>query len=187
MNKKSWIIVLTGLLIILMIGAIMLYNLLTFRVSEETEPASEQKEEVIVKAPDFKVYKENGEEFYFSSLSGKPILIYTWTTWDDQCEVELLFVENAWKKYGDKVDFMVINLTEGKYETVEKVKAYVESHGYTFPVYYDKDLNVQAFAYNVLDVPMTVLVEKNGMISEQWTDAITEEKLFENIENLLGE
>ena len=58
MNKKSWIIVLTGLLIILMIGAIMLYNLLTFRVSEETEPASEQKEEVIVEAPDFKVYKE---------------------------------------------------------------------------------------------------------------------------------
>ena len=184
-DKFPWAIVILGFMIVFAIGGVILYNILSFSV-EKPEPSPEQKEEVSTIAPDFTVYNDNGEAVKFSSLEGKPAVIYIFTTWNSQCRTELDYFENAWKKYGDKVDFMMINLTYGESETEEKVKSFVKENGYTFPVYYDKHLDVASFAYDVLDIPLTVLVNENDIIVKKYTDKITEEKLLENIVDLLG-
>ena len=184
-DKTPWAIVILGFLIVLAIGGVILYNILSLGV-EETKVQTPKKEAVSTIAPDFTVYNNNGETVEFSSLEGKPAVIYIWATWNSQCRTELEYFETAWKKYGDKVNFMMINLTYGESETEEKVKTFVKEKGYTFPVYYDKDLDVASFAYDVLEFPLTVLVDNKDFIVAQYTNEVTEEKLFANIENLLG-
>jgi len=182
-DKFPWIIVILGFLIVFAIGGVILYNILSFSVEK---PESPQREESLAIAPDFTVYNNSGEAVDFSSLEGKPVVIYIWATWNSQCRDELGYFEDAWKTYSDKVDFMMINLTYGESETEEKVNSFVKKNGYTFPVYYDKDLDVASFAYDVLNIPLTVLVDENDFIVEKYTDGIIKEKLFENIEDLLG-
>lgn len=187
MSKKSWLIVLSGLFVVLMVAAVLVYEFLSLSYIEQAQPiAVEQEDAEITTAPDFTVYKANGETVNFSSFSGNPVVINFWATWCGYCKDEMPYFENAYRNYSDKVEFMMIDLTEGNSETVEKAKAYVESKGYTFPVYYDKELDA-ATKYYILNVPLTVFIDENGMVVNQRIGSMTEEMLFENINNLLGE
>ena len=46
---------------------------------------------------------------------------------------------------------MMVNLTDGRRDTVEGTKSFVSKNGYTFPVYFDTENNGAA-AYNVSSI-----------------------------------
>ena len=90
------------------------------------------------------------------------------------------------KKYGDKVQFMMVNMTEGSYETEEKAKSFIEKNGYTFPVYYDKNLEASV-KYYISAIPVTVFVDEDGNIVTKRIGGMNEQILNGYIENLIGE
>ena len=93
-------------------------------------------------------------------------------------------MEEAYKQYGDRVEFMMVNLTDGHQETVEKANKLIEENGYTFPVYYDKDL-VAAYVYQVNSIPRTLFVDADGNAVVMYTGLMPEEVITERIEELL--
>ena len=66
------------------------------------------------------VYDENGNKVNLYEHAGKPMVINFWTSWCEPCKEEMPYFEAAYKKYGDNVQFFMINATGDPDETVEK-------------------------------------------------------------------
>ena len=135
--------------------------------------------------PDFTVLNIDGESTDLSDFWGKPIVINFWATWCGPCVMELPAFNDAYSKYGDTVTFLMVNLTDGVDETVDGVKSFVESNDYTFPIYYDTSFSA-ALAYEVSSIPLTLFIDKDGMLVRSQLGAMSKSKLFGYIESLLG-
>lgn len=117
-----------------------------------------------VKAPSFFVYDSLGNKVNFSDFAGKPALLYLWITGLSTIREELEYYDKANREYGDKINFMMIHLTDERFETKEKALTAVT--GLTVPVYYDIDKSC-AFAYSVNELetfPRTIFIDKDGYI-----------------------
>ncbi len=130
----------------------------------ETEAQTTQASEDFVPAMDFTVVNEAGENVTLSSLFGKPIVINFWASWCSPCKAELPDFQAAYEKYGDEVQFMMVNMTDGARETVDVAKEYMASAGYTFPLYFDTTQEA-AYTYAVYSIPMTFFIDANGNIA----------------------
>lgn len=117
-------------------------------------------------APDFEVLDENGNTVKLSDFRGKPVVLNFWATWCPPCKAELPDFNQAAKDRADEVSFLMVNLTDGQNETVEGVKAFVLSNGYTFPVYFDTKYSA-ANAYRVSSIPTTYFISAEGEIVAQ--------------------
>ena len=154
--------------------------------SEETVEAEELPPAEANLAPDFTVLDSEGESRKLSEFFGRPIVLNFWATWCPPCRSELPGFDAAFAEYGDRVAFLMVDLTDGSRDTVEVVKAFLEENGYAFPVYYDTALDA-ADTYGVYSIPMTCLIDSGGSIVFSQIGAIREETLFQKIEELLAE
>lgn len=158
--------------------------------AEPEAPEKEEKEEPAPSdrelAPDFTVIDGEGNEVSLSDFVGKPVIVNFWATWCGPCKVEMPYFDTAWQEYGDEIEFMMVNLTDGFQDTVDGVKEFIEDAGYTFPVYYDTEYS-GAQAYGVYSIPMTIMVDAEGALYYGMIGTISEEKLESAIRSLLAD
>lgn len=140
--------------------------------------ASDLKSEQDAKnlAPNFTMLDKDGKTVELSSKKGKPIILNFWASWCPPCKAEMPDFEEAYKKYGNEVEFMMVNLTDGYQETLQKAKEHVSSNGYTFPVYFDTESS-GAYAYNISSVPATYVIDTEGNIVAHAIGMMTAEDL----------
>ncbi len=195
-KKKRFLII--ALISVLIFGiAIFAYNALSkdynfaengadsSQSSTEEESASpESSKEELLPAPDFTVYTENGDPVKLSDFKGKPVVINFWATWCGYCKMEMPAFDKVAAEYADKVVFMMINVTDGDGETVEKASAYIKDEGYTFPVYYDTDLSA-TMVYGAYSLPSTGFITASGNFAGGQMGAMSEEALRSYIEQLI--
>ena len=55
----------------------------------------------------------------------------------------------------------MVNMTNGSRETVESASEFIEEQGYTFPVFYDTDLDA-ATIYGAYSLPTTYFIDAEG-------------------------
>ena len=127
-------------------------------------------------AMDFTVYDAEGNKVSLSDFYGKPILVNFWATWCPPCKAELPDFDRVYADYGEDVVFMIVNMTDGSRDTVESAQAFVSDNGYTFPVYFDRDLDA-AYTYGASSIPMTVLIDADANIVGAQIGILTEEQL----------
>ena len=165
-NKKSFII-LTAVLALLLVGAFVLYNSLADRqqpdqlATNPTQTKNTEPETVLSPAPDFTVYDIDGKALSLPDFRGKPVVLNFWASWCGPCKSEMPDFEKVYAKYGDRVHFLMINLTDGAQETVQSASEFISQSGYTFPVYYDTDI-VAASNYSVWSIPATYFIDAQG-------------------------
>ena len=136
-------------------------------------------------APDFTVLDANGKKTRLSDKFGKPVVINFWATWCPPCRRELPDFDRLCLEYGDRVVFMMVNLTDGGRATVDGTKSFVSKNGYTFPLYFDTESNA-ADAYNVSSIPQTTFIDANGNVYTTRVGAMNETVLRSYINALLG-
>lgn len=183
MKQKTFLILLLagGLLIG---GAAAGYRLLSANYTPEGTSSAQEQEKIT--APDFVVQNQSGETVKLSEYFGKPIVLNFWATWCGPCKSELPAFDAAYHSYGDRAEFLLVNLTDGQRETVEIVEEFVAENDYTFPVYYDT-LTSAASAYSVYGVPVTYFIASDGTIQNGYMGAMTAEQLEEFLQALLAE
>lgn len=135
-------------------------------------------------APDFTVYTRESEPVKFSEKTGKPMILNFWATWCGPCQSEHPYFQKAYDEYGDEIEFMMINPTDGYNDTQESVDKFIEKHGYTFPVYMDLDSEAH-YIYGINAFPTTVLIDKDGYFIGGYSGALTQEMLDMLVEMLL--
>lgn len=144
-----------------------------------TEGSAEPEQSI--SAPDFTVIDGEGNEIRLHDRIGKPLVLNFWATWCPYCLEEMPTFETVYKDYLGEVEFMMIDATDGKRETVEGAKAFIESQGYSFPVYYDIASSA-AMAYGAYALPMTFFISADGNSILYASGQINEETLRRGIE-----
>jgi len=178
--------ILIGLLLVAVVVAGIWF--LSDPSASETIPettATEESTENPNLAPDFTVYDIDGNAFRLSDFRGKPVILNFWASWCGPCKAEMPDFEEAYTEYGEDIHFVIVNLADGRSETVESGSAYIEEMGYTFPVYYDTDMDA-AYTYGISSIPMTVFLDAEGAIVTGQVGMISADALEENIGLLLG-
>ena len=136
-------------------------------------------------APDFSVIRlSSGKTVHLSDLKGKPVILNFWATYCPPCREEFPAYQKMFETYGDEVEFVMINTHSGESETDDKVVAFIDENGYTFPVYLDQDMNA-CMAYGVMAIPTTVAIDADGVIRTLTVGGLSEEEIEERIKEIL--
>ena len=145
--------------------------------SDQSESGSknESTEENINLAPDFTVLDKDGNEVKLSDYFGKPIVLNFWASWCYYCTLEMPDFEAAYKNNPD-IQFLMVNVTDGDSETVESAKKFIETNGYTFPVFFDTELEA-ASTYGASGLPMTFFISASGELTAYGSGMLSAEDL----------
>lgn len=182
---------------VVMVGAGRLYQSLSRQmedssaavVTQSTQPDSTQPEstretEAPTPAPDFTVYDKEGNAHALSDCLGTPVVLNFWASWCGPCTGEMPEIQSFYESYGDQIQFLIVNLTDGSRETVDTASAFIAEQGYTFPVYYDTEME-GAIAYGVNAIPVTYFIRADGTLAAWTQGAMTDTQLQKGIDLLL--
>lgn len=184
------------LLAILLVGAYVLYNKLapTLQMSQlATTPAvtaSAQEGEEATEpeknpAPDFTLHDIDGNTTKLSDYQGKPVILNFWASWCGPCKMEMPDFQRMYEQYGEEINFLLVNMTDGIRETVDKASKHVADEGYTFPVFYDVEQEA-AYTYGVTAMPTTYFIDAEGNFVAYGQGALDADTLQKGIDMLLS-
>lgn len=183
----EWLIAILSLLVLVFIYIFVMYKTTGPGRKDAVKDFSmkEGKEKKLVKAYDIEIETEVGTMVHISNFYGKPIIINFWATWCPPCKAELPGFNKLYNKYGDRVNFLMINLTDIKREPSGSAKKYADLMGLNFPIYYDK----KGFAseYALESIPDTFFIDSSGYIVRYAVGSISYKKIEDEIIKLLGE
>lgn len=132
---------------------------------------TDSSENKIETAPDFTMTNASGEEVKLSDFFGKPVVLNFWASWCGPCKSEMPHFEDAYQKYGEDINFVIVNLTDGARETVENASDFIEEQGYTFPLYFDTNTE-GAMTYGTYSIPVTYFIGADGVPVAQANGAL---------------
>ncbi|MEM7346395.1 MAG: TlpA disulfide reductase family protein [Chloroflexota bacterium] len=120
-------------------------------------------------APDFELVNLEGEMVRLSDFQGTPVIINFWATWCGPCRAEFPDFQEAAVDNADSLVIIGINNTAN--DQADLVGDFVAEMGATFPIVLDESGDA-AETYNVLGLPTTIFVDRDGIVSEVFTGPI---------------
>lgn len=114
-------------------------------------------------APGITVPDLDGRPFDLGRVLGrKPVFLEFWATWCEVCKELMPRVAAARKRYGDRVEFVGINIAVG--QTPDEVRAWLKVHDVPFLVLYDEQ-GVSVRAYDAAQTSYIVIVDAQGKVA----------------------
>lgn len=161
---KPWVFAVIVLLVLRYTGALSGISSLSNRAILETgilnaDPDSySAKKEVFEYG--FTVRKPDGALVDFNEYRGKTVFLNIWATWCGPCRAEMPSIQKLYESAGsDSIQFVMLSID--REEDVDKVKQYVASKGFTFPVFIAGELPEQL---QVKIIPSTFVISPDGAI-----------------------
>jgi thiol-disulfide isomerase/thioredoxin len=95
-------------------------------------------------------------------LEDGPLLIDFWATWCKPCLVALPELQQLYTDLSEH-GLQMLGINEDGPRNASKVKPFIRSHGYTFPVVLDLNREAQR-RLNALTLPTTLLLDREGTV-----------------------
>lgn len=134
--------------------------------------------------PEFQVKMFDGKTVDIKELRGKVVLLNFWATWCPPCRLELARVQKDVIDRFKGKDFVFLPVS--RQDTPEKIKAFREQTGHSFPMGMDTDRKIyEKFAS--ASIPRNFLIDKSGkiVVIEEGYSEESFDKLIGEIEKLL--
>ena len=104
------------------------------------------------------------EPYYFSNLRFKVIFVNFWATWCPPCVAEMPEIQALYRKYGDRVAFILATN-----DSPEAVEAFMEKNKYQMPVLYLTENPPGPLSFSAY--PTTFIISKDGRVVSKKTGA----------------
>lgn len=199
MKKSDKFVLLILLFAAILMAAVIGYRFLADRYTPQELPMTDQsetssadntanpEENTPIKVPDFTVYDMNGNTISLYESLDKPVVLNFWATWCGPCQSEMPAFDKMYQKYGEQINFLMVNVTDGSRDTKEKVSSFYEESGYTFPVYLDTNLEASMTYGAGYSIPLTFFIDTEGNLLYSQMGAIPEDTLKQGLELLLNQ
>jgi cytochrome c biogenesis protein CcmG/thiol:disulfide interchange protein DsbE len=133
------------------------------------------------RARDFTLTSLDGREVSLSDFEDSVVLVNFWATWCPPCRAEIPDFEAAYRAHQDD-GFVVLGINVEELRTA--VEPFVDSMGMTYPVLLDERGQVMQ-EYRGLGLPMSLLIDKDGVIRERHMGTLTANQLDSYLTKLL--
>lgn len=131
---------------------------------------------------DWKLKDEAWNFFNFERSKGNVVFINLWASWRLPSEAELASVQELYDRYKDKMDFYIISNEER-----EPVEAFMEEHGFTFPVTYL--IIGEKTPIDTSKVPASYVIDRSGniVVHEEGISDWSSKKVYKLLDELIAE
>ncbi len=198
MKQQRNVLILVIVLLLLLAGSFVAYRVLSPKLLannlsvSESEPAGEkevvaeegsdavEEEEPEGEPIEFSFTDREGNLHSFTEFLGKPLVLNCWASWCPPCKAELPDFDAVAAERAGEVTFLMLDLVDGRKETVETGAAYIDSQGFTFPVYFDT-LREGAALFGITAIPTTFFFDETGVPIAMGQGALSRETLEKGI------
>jgi thiol-disulfide isomerase/thioredoxin len=156
---KNWSNLLFGVFIVLIIIPTTRMPIQVFINRLFLFSPSINKQETLVSDSNFKwaLIDESGRKITAEQFTCKPILLNFWASWCPPCVAEMKSIESAYLQTKENANFVLVSN-----EPIEKLIAFKQKKGYTFPVY--QLISTLPTIFESESIPTTFLINKNNQI-----------------------
>ena len=116
-------------------------------------------------AQDFTLRDVDGRAVSLSQFKGKVVVLSFWATWCGPCKEEMPHLQKLYAEHA-KDGLVVLSVATDDARTASKVKPYVVSKGYSFPVLLDRESTASALYNPTKTLPMTIVVGRDFQIAD---------------------
>jgi thiol-disulfide isomerase/thioredoxin len=110
---------------------------------------------------DFTIKDLAGNKFSFGQYKSKVVFVNLWATWCGPCRAEMAGIQKLYSSIAsDSISFVMLSLDRDTDQ--EKVVKYVNTKGFTFPVYLPSGRLTEQLS--VPSIPTTFVIGKDGRI-----------------------
>jgi cytochrome c biogenesis protein CcmG, thiol:disulfide interchange protein DsbE len=131
-------------------------------------------------AANFTLKTLEGQPVTLDQTLGKPVVLDFWATWCPPCRAELPSIEKLRAEFSDTVQFYGVND-----EDSGTVKSFVGKNHYELAVLMDSRRQVHRM-FGVSAIPTMLIIDKEGVIREQFVGSRTEARLRKAIQDVLA-
>lgn len=112
------------------------------------------------RAVDFRLKSLEGNEVALKDSSGRPVLLFFWTSWCYHCVRAIPELRQLRDEFNEEeLEILAINLKESR----SRIKSFIQRHETNYKVLLDKKGRVSNL-YNVYGIPAVILVDREGFI-----------------------
>jgi len=139
-------------------------------------------------APDFTLpvlQGADGKTLQLSSLKGKAVLVNLWATWCEPCKVELPWLVELQKKYGDQ-GFVILGVTSKDESSDETILAFAHKMKMNYPIL--RGNSKVDDLYPSTGLPLSIFVDRSGKVVRRVVGIAAEESVMEDaVKKALGQ
>ncbi len=135
--------------------------LMSFALASTVVPTSAYAAD---KAADFTLRDINGKEVHLSDYAGKVVILSFWATWCGPCKEEMPHLQKMYEAKAD-AGLVVLSVSTDDARSASKVKPYIMSMKYTFPVLLDREATLIGGYNPSKTLPFTVIIDRAGNVS----------------------
>lgn len=152
----------------------------------ENEEIPNEEEKPQIKALDFTLYDQYGNEHSLKDYKGKTIFLNFWATWCPPCRREMPHIEELYKEYGEnQKDVVILGVAApnlGSEGNEEYITEFLDKGNYTFPVAFDTGGSL-IYGYGINAFPTTFIIDKEGYLTLYVPGAMDKATMQEIIES----
>jgi len=131
-------------------------------------------------APNFTLSTSDDQTISLTDYQGRVVLINFWATWCPSCIAEMPAYEAVYQQQADRLVVLGINLQESS----EQVQKFAASLGLSFPILLDQDGQVTIEQYQMVGMPGSIIVDRDGIIFYRHIGPMSSELLQQKLAQL---
>ena len=161
-QKRSALILVVTLTVLLAAAAVLYSSLSQQNVPVQTDASAELPEPI--PALDFSLEDDAGNSYSFLELlDGRPAVLNFWASTCSPCRQEMPHFQQAYEIYGKDIQFLMVNVMDAMGDTKTAAQSYLSEEKFTFPVYYDTQLD-GVITYGLQGFPTTFFLNEEGEV-----------------------